>query len=36
MEIQGTFIDQLRRKKFKSLVMTILSDLGNPMRKGVV
>ena len=32
--IQGTFRDQLKRKKFNILAKTILSNLGNPMRKG--
>ena len=36
MGIQGTFRDQLKRKKFNILAKTILSNLGNPMRKGVV
>ena len=35
MGIQGTFRDQLKRKKFNILAKTILSNLGNPMRKVV-
>ena len=35
MGIQGTFRDRLKRKKFNILAKTILSNLGNPMRKVV-
>ena len=34
--IQGTFIDQLRHKKFNIHAKKILSNLGNPTRKGIV